>query len=50
MSLTNFDPRRHSNNRQFVFLATHPDFVKVALVTSMYVSGIGNVSSFGTWS
>ena len=25
MSLTNFDPRRYFNNRQFVFLATRSD-------------------------
>ena len=43
-----FDRLQCSENRRFGFLATHPDVVCVLLITSMYRSGNGNDSFFGT--
>ena len=50
MNVTGFCLNRHSDNGQFVSLATNPDQYELTLQPSTYFSGVGNVSSFGTLS
>ena len=49
MTLTIFCLHQHYNDRQLVFSCTTSRSVHVDLITSICFSGIGNVSSFGTF-